>query len=82
MMVECMMGQNSKVSTIYIRFAKNNVQPMLHTKRVYSGASTDLTHKGIMGLGLRMKLDFVTGVLTGKYIRPLAGVHAATSTYN
>jgi hypothetical protein len=82
MTVECTMGQHNKVSTIYIRFGKNDSPSTLRTDRMYSSSCTYLAQMGIMTLRLRRKLDFVVGVSTGKYTRPLGGGHSAVPTYD
>ncbi|KAF9690608.1 hypothetical protein EKO04_011318 [Ascochyta lentis] len=82
MAVHCTMGWNRKVPTIYIRFDKNSVPLPLRPKSMYKTAAAYLSQMGIMDLRLRKGLDFMVGVSTGKYMRPLAGASPVVAMDN
>ncbi|KAF2996285.1 hypothetical protein E8E13_005132 [Curvularia kusanoi] len=72
--IDCTMGEDCGLPTIYIRFPGPYEVPMLlETKNTHQGAVEYLSQMGIMDLESFKDLDFVVGVATGKCIQTHCG---------
>ena len=69
MKVQCTMGRNCEIPTIYIQFDKDGAPPLLRTETAYRNVAAYLTQIGIIDLKWRTELDFVVATSTGNYVR-------------
>lgn len=80
--VQCTIGRSCIVPTIYLRFKEGKAPWALCEGNMYETGAAYLSEMGIMNLKLWRSLDFVIGIETGKYIRPVMGVPPTVQVWN